>query len=206
MASIPIALNAGGVTRFLKHIQDAGVPTKVTVAYLKGAGFKSSNDVSLLNLFKSLGFLDASGAPTDTWKGYRDKTQSRVVLASAIRSCYPELFNLYPDANSRGDQEVTNWIKANSSYSDLQATRALKTFKYLVADADFIGPATGAGSSAGSQPASQPANPQSAPTVISNLRATPSVNINIELHLPATDDEKVFESFFRAMKKNLLDG
>ncbi|MEO5921401.1 MAG: DUF5343 domain-containing protein [Pseudolysinimonas sp.] len=201
MATIPIALNGGGIPRFLKHIQDAGVPSKVTVAYLKSAGFKSSNDVSLLNLFKGLGFLDASGIPTGTWKSYRDKTQAKAVLAEAIRACYPDLFHLYPDASSRSDTEVVNWIKANSSYSELQASRALKTFRYLAAEADFSGTVTASASSPAATAAPAPAPAPALPLV----RNMPSVNINIELHLPATDDEKVFESLFKAMKKNLLD-
>jgi hypothetical protein len=202
MATIPIALNGGGIPRFLRHIQDAGVPTKVTVGYLKGAGFKSSNDVSLLNLFKSLGFMDSAGAPVSTWKAYRDKTQSKAVLAVAIRNCYEDLFSLYPDANTRSDVDITNWIKANSSYSELQASRALKTFKYLVAEADFSAVPAPAGTTPMAAGAPVFAPPPSIPAVVRNM---PSVNINIELHLPATDDEKVFESLFRAMKKNLLD-
>jgi len=30
------------------------------------------------------------------------------------------------------------------------------------------------------------------------------LNINIQLTIPDTDDEKVYESFFKAMKKHLL--
>lgn len=37
-----------------------------------------------------------------------------------------------------------------------------------------------------------------------NAGADLNVNINVELTLPETTDEKVYEAFFRAMRKHLL--
>ena len=43
MASLPYSPQPSAIPKFLKHIQGAGVPTKVTQAYLASVGFRSSN-------------------------------------------------------------------------------------------------------------------------------------------------------------------
>jgi len=42
------------------------------------------------------------------------------------------------------------------------------------------------------------------PNIVSDLGQNVTLNINIQLTIPDTDDEKVYENFFKAMKKNLL--
>lgn|ERR1022692_472082 len=93
--TVPVSVSSTSIPRFLDHIRSAGVPAKVTTAYLKSAGFKSSNDHSLLKIFKDLGFLSSDGTPTDIWRSYRaDEQQAKIVLGHAINYCYAGLFHL----------------------------------------------------------------------------------------------------------------
>ena len=50
MANYPYLTNTGKITPFFLHIQEAGVPPKVTHHYLASVGFKSSNDRPLISL------------------------------------------------------------------------------------------------------------------------------------------------------------
>lgn len=52
------------------------------------------------------------------------------------------------------------------------------------------------------QPA--PAAPQGQPVYQVAAQATPQIAINIQLHLPETDNPEVYQNLFKALKENLL--
>lgn len=200
--TIPVTISSNSIPRFLEHIRTAGIPNKVTNPYLKSVGFKSSNDGALIGIFKTLGYIDNSGAPTDTWKAYRNTAKAPVVLAEAIRHAYSGLFNIYPDAHRKDDEAILNWIRSNSNYAGLTVNRALTTFKTLCREADFnkhesVAKQTEAVSAA--------TDAQAAPSVSVAGSALKNININLELHMPATTDPKIYENFFAAMRKHLVD-
>lgn len=202
MVTLPVTQNAGSIARFLKHIQSAGVPPKVNNPYLKSVGFKSSNDSALIGVLKAIDFIDPAGTPTERWKAYRDTTKAGAVLAEAIRACYDGLFQIFPDAERKDDEAISNWIRSNSDFSGLTVERAVRTFKALGAEADFNAkPATTTATlatPAAGAPAAEMARIISQP-------AGPNVNINIELQLPSTNDPVVYENFFKAMKQHLFN-
>jgi hypothetical protein len=111
MVTLPVTQNAGSIARFLKHIQSAGVPPKVNHPYLKSVGFKSSNDAALIGVLKAIDFIDPAGTPTERWKEYRDTTKAGGVLAEAIRACYGGLFQIFPDAERKDDEAISNWVR-----------------------------------------------------------------------------------------------
>ena len=53
----------GKLPNLLSKIREAGVPPKANKPWLKSLGYTSSNDPSLLGVLRSIGFIDASGAP-----------------------------------------------------------------------------------------------------------------------------------------------
>jgi hypothetical protein len=206
MATFPYTMNVGGVAKFLKHIRDSGVPSKVTVAYLQSVGFRSSNDRRLIAVLKDIGFLDDQGRPTDSWRQYRGSGGKRE-LGRAIRTGYGELFDIYPDAQTRDDEAITNFIRGHSEYGARVVGFALNTFRVLCAEADFA---------AGAEPRLPTSNTDSAPqaagqpavqvaTTPASVGPAATVNINIQLTLPASEDGKLYDAFFAAMKKHLLD-
>ena len=203
MPTLPVTQSAGSISRFLKHIQSAGVPPKVNNPYLKSVGFKSSNDAALIGILKAIGFIDGAGSPTDRWKDYRDATKARVVLADGVRTCYAGLFQIFPDADRKDDEAISNWIRSNSEFSGLTVERAVRTFKALCMEADFTTPAIESTVSVDSQQAGPPQNTSAMP-VFSNTSG-PSVNVNIELQLPSTNNPEVYDNFFKSMKKHLFD-
>jgi hypothetical protein len=190
------------ISRFLSHIRTANVPNKVTVAYLKSAGFKSSNDTKLIGIFKALGFLDQSGVPTELWKQYRgDSATAKSLLGQAVKKHYAGLFELYSDAERKDDEAIGNWIKANSSLGQDGVARGVRTFKTLAAEADFSGTKT-----TSSTPAETGTETKETTAQLIHSRAeAPRVNINIELQIPATDNKDIYDNFFAAMKKHLFD-
>lgn len=72
--------NVGSLTKVLEDIRTAGVPERVTFEFLKTLGFKSSNDRPIIGVLKAIGFLDANGTPTDSYRSFRDPNLGPKVL------------------------------------------------------------------------------------------------------------------------------
>lgn len=139
MANIPYLTKTSAVKDFLKKIQETGEPSKVTIAYLKTIGFTSSNDQPLLPVFKFLGFLDSSGAPTDLYRKYRNKKEAPKVLGRAVSSAYSGLYATYPDAHKRDAEALANYFRESTGLGERAVSAIVNTFKTLSESADFEG-------------------------------------------------------------------
>jgi len=63
-------------------------------------------------LLKGLGFLDENGSPTERYFAFLDHSQSRRVLAEALREGYDELFALNKNAQKLSLDEVKGKLKS----------------------------------------------------------------------------------------------
>lgn len=189
------------VTEFFNTMKSIGVPkTKVTRDSIKSYGFKSSNDRYLLGVLKSLGFLGDDSLPTERWQDYRSKTKAGPVMASAIKAAYPGLFDTYEDAYARDDEALRDYFRANTQVADSVVEFMSKTFKNLCDLADFKAVPAEAPVSEPTVPLPTKEGAARIPTVTPGL----TVNINIQLTLPATDDESVYDKLFASLKRNLF--
>ena len=203
MADYTYTPSPTNVGRFLKHIQDAGVPPKVTQKHLESVGFKGKNDRYLIGVLKFIGFLDGSGSPTSIWKGYKDKSKAKQVLAGVLRESYSDLFSTYPDAYRKDNEALHNYFASQTGLAKVTVDRMVGTFKILCESADFDEPQPPAGT-ASTNGASLKADPPVPAPQEATAFTTPAVHINIELHLPPTADASVYEKLFAAMKKHLI--
>jgi Family of unknown function (DUF5343) len=208
MADFPYMTNPNAIKKFLEHIQKAGVPDKVTTRYLVQSGFKSTNDRPLIGVLKSIGFITSDGTPTPVWQSYRNRTSGPKVLAGVLQKAYSDLFRLYPDAHRKDNEALRNYFSAHTKVAESTLALIVSTFRALCASADFADPV---------QPNQNPEPEEEVPTlgqpgarqkvivVEEKVRsATPAININIQLQLPATDDAKIYDNLFAAMKKYLF--
>jgi Family of unknown function (DUF5343) len=201
----PYTPNPAAIPRFLAVIQTTGQPDKVDGKYLRSVGFKSGNDNYLPGVFKTIGFLDPQGKPTDMWSAYRDKDRGKGVLASAIRRGYSELFKTYPDAYRKDNEALRNFFTIhNEKLGESTLALVVATFKRLCDNADFDRSADDGGAPAPAAPHVVPPVVVTPPTVTTGRFGEPSVNINIELHLPPTEDASIYEKLFAALRKHLL--
>ncbi len=65
-------------------VRDAGVPDRFTHSFLKQLGFASSTDRGVINVMKSLRFLDESSVPTERYKHYRDPARGCPVARRSL--------------------------------------------------------------------------------------------------------------------------
>ena len=198
MATIPYTPNPKNVKEFFETIQGLGIPPKLNQTYLSTIGFKSSNDRYLIGLSKSLGFVDTAGKPTTKWRDFRYKDKAPKVMADPVKTAYADLYSTYPDADKKEDDTLQNYFARTSGVADSVARLMVRTFKNLcelaafeaVAEEEHVTtPTAPAGEKVGEMP------PGVKPVTL---------NINIQLQLPATEDATIYEALFSALKKNLF--
>lgn len=149
---------------------------------------------------KTIGFTDGSGSPTDLWKEARTGLGS--AMAKGIKAGYGSLYQTYPNAHQQSNEAIKNFFKANSAVGDAAVSKMVSTFKALVGIADF-----GAVDSA---PSGQSPDLHQAPSVQVS-RGKPqgaggvNLTLNIELQVPSDPTGEVYDKFFAAMKKHLID-
>ncbi|MCI0404976.1 MAG: DUF5343 domain-containing protein [candidate division Zixibacteria bacterium] len=205
MAEFPYTPNAASLKRFFVQIQTIGTPSKVTIKWIQSLGFKTSNDRSILSILKSLGFTDNSGTPSEKWQAYRNKKQAGSVLAMALREAYSSLFETYPDANRKDDEALRNFFSSHTTVGDKALSYMVRTFKTLTGIAEFNGAPT---------LLNLDEEGNDLPKVKSRIKPEYrldldtskdiTINVNIQLQLPASDDATIYEKLFEALNKYVL--
>jgi hypothetical protein len=204
MASYPYVLTPAKLKQFLKDIQSAGVPDKVTYKYLESMGFKSKNDRAIVPVLKFIDFIDSSGVPTSYWQHFRNKREAPAVLGKAIQDTYAELFTVFPDAPRKDTEALRNFFSTHTKVGDRALSGIVATFQALCELADFSAdPPKMEGEPAAS---GRPTPSEIAATVAkaTTTRDGVTINVNIEIGVPATDDPDVYDHFFKALKKHVL--
>ena len=201
MIEFPYTLVPKRLQQFLERIPTDGQPTKVTVKTLEERGFRSSNDRSILRVIKSIGLTDDSGVPTQFWSHYRDRGKNRIILANLVRNTYNDLFHVYPDAQSRPEADLANFMSAKSKAPATTVRLMVATFQTLCALADFDNDREFLSDlpdiSTDTYEAHQVnLKPSRSPSMLPSLQ--------LILHLPETNDPDVYDAIFRSMAYHLL--
>lgn len=186
----------------LNAIQTAQAPEKFSQKFLQSLEFKSSSDRLIINVLKSLGFLDDSGKPTHRYYEYLDQTQSKKVLADGIREAYIDLFRVNKNAHTLGRTEVINKLKTLSQgqYTDGVLGHMASTFTNLVKHADF---------SASKTPEHKVGEEEiEEETDHDNTQEDEGIKVkglvyNINIVLPETRDNAVYDAIFQSLRRHL---
>lgn len=124
---------------FFNSLMNAQAPQKFTLKFLEQLEFKSTNDRLLIGILKALKFIDAESVPQQRYFEFIDQTQSKIVLAEAIKDAYSDLFAVNKNANDLSEIEVKNKFKTllQGGKSDHVFSLMAKTFRALCDYADF---------------------------------------------------------------------
>jgi hypothetical protein len=199
MADFPYTPQPGKIKDLFLKVQNAGVPDKVTLKYLTSIGLKSTNDRYLVSVLKFIGFIDSSNIPTDKWTQYRSKKKAEEVLGEAIKTSYSSLFQTYPEAQNESKETLRDFFSSHTTVAESTLDYIVRTFQSLIKLARFDGkvveePKSLTGAKL-SPSVSQPHLGTKQPV---------SINVNIELHLPATEDQSIYDKLFESLKKHIL--
>lgn len=201
MSETPYTVWPAKIPEYFAKFQEAGIPPKVDREWLKTVGFNSGNDGYIISVLKYIKFVDASNVPTETWKMYKDPTKARAVIAQAVKEGYKELFETYLDANRKDREALYAFFISKTGKAKVTVDYMVTTFLNLCQLADFEAeaPKIRVQPRAKSEVSGIPVAPLRPEKGI-----VPEIHVNIQLHLPATNDPTVYETLFKSLRKHLL--
>jgi len=196
----------GKLTVLLDKIRKIGIPKKATQGWLETLGYKSKNDRTMLKVIEFIGFLDESRVPTEVWKKYRGADHQKV-LAIAIKTGYAELFNVYPIAWECSTSELESFFSTHTTAGKQVINKTVSTFTTLCGLADF---------SDGDEiktivkyPDKKLKKAEKKEVATSETYKTgvisPSLHINIQIHISADSSTEQIDQIFMSMSKHLKD-
>jgi hypothetical protein len=200
----------GSILDAVKH---ARAPERFTNKFLSDLGFASTNDRPTIGVLKALGFLDDNGAPTQRYFDFLDEEHSGQVLAQGIRDAYEDLFTVNKKANDMSATAVKGKLKTllQGSKKDAVLTKMASTFTALCKLADFEAkPHTAQESAATPVETSKTPKKQGDRPAASLPRApaasdkSVSLGYSINIELPSTRDQQVYDAIFRSLREHLL--
>jgi hypothetical protein len=203
----PYVLNNGKIAKLLEAIGDAAKPSRFSYEFLKNIGFGSSNDRAFVSLFRYLGLVNENGAPTAAYDEIRDTGRRPFALGQTIKQAYADLFAINTSIHKASDADIKAAISRVTGKDAAYVGRAFSTFKALLGIAKFDGPR-------GAEKPVEPAQSAEAAAEDEALRIeprredeprrrSPSLNYNIEIHLPATTDISVYNAIFKSLRDTL---
>ena len=208
-------LKPSAIPAYFDAMLDAKPPERFSVKFLENLGFTSTNDRLFIGILKDLGFLNRDGAPQPRYFEFLDRSISKQTVAAGIRDSFAELFTINTRANELGVEEVKNKLRTlfAGRKTPLVIGNIAKTFKALCDYADFSvsapsNAAPQARNDAGSPEAEVPA--PEAPTAVVTKPNPPSGKImvsglqyHINIVLPDTRDQAVYDAIFRSLREHL---
>jgi hypothetical protein len=182
----------------LEQIQKGRVPPKFTYDHLKQLGFPSSNDRPIIPVLKALGFLDASGVPQERYRRYKDPSNAKRVLAEGIRDAYTDVFGIDESAYKLPADKVKGIFARLSEKGESVTEKMALTFRALVDQADFSTPLID------EEHEDEEKVPVEQDGRGPHETRTLALRHDVHVHLPISDDIKVYDAIFRSLRENLL--
>lgn len=202
MPEFPYIFNLSNLKAFIENISELGEPLKISKDYLISLGYTSSNDRPIRRIMLHIGFANSDGTPTDNYRQFRDKSQAGKVMARCLREAYAELFKTFPNACQKDDEALANFMRPYTKYSNDILGRSVRTFKLLCSFATFNGIQEEVEVDGGIKTV-----PKDKLKVVSEdyTKNGMTINLNIQLSLPATEEFEIYDKIFESLKKHLLD-
>lgn len=205
----------GAIPAYFDAMLDAQPPERFSVKFLENLGFTSTNDRLFIGILKDLGFLNRDGAPQPRYFEFLDRSLSKQTVAAGIRESFGELFAINTRANDLSVEEVRNKLRTlfAGKKTDLVIGHIAKTFKALCEYADFSASITSPPappSQNESKSPSVPAPNSEMPAAVVPKQHPPSGKItvsglqyHINVVLPDTRDQAVYDAIFRSLREHL---
>lgn len=213
--SLPYLATNKNISTLFEKISSAKIPEVFTHSFLQTTiGLKGTNDRSLIPLLKSLGFLDQSNIPTQSYrllKGHNAKP----AIAQGIKLAYGQLFDADQTANKLSPEKLKSLVAQVAGTDDGATSPICNTFLALVKSADFeTDVVNGNGvknvdqdgtesdeSEVESEPAARKRDDGNLYKKPSSGNLRPEFHYNIQVHLPSNSSEETYLNIFNALRK-----
>lgn len=201
---VPYMPSVKNLSKILDSIQHAAVPQSFTYEFLRDLGFTSSNDRSIIKIFKYLGFLDAAGRPQTSYRDFVDHTKTKTILAERLEAAYDDLYTSNKKAHEKTVDELKGWFRSKTGKGDAVSSKMASTFKSLASYADFTKSKKSHQTQHQETPQEPPA-PTKAPEVpVIKGESKFGLVYRLEIHLPDTQNIETYRAIFKALREELM--
>jgi Family of unknown function (DUF5343) len=204
-ANLPYLPTPGSIKTALERIQSAATPERVTADFIQTKlQIKGGTGANIPAFLKKVGFVNSDGTPSDLYKRFRNVSTSGEAVAQALRFGYRELFEVNEYCYELAEKDLLSLIcQVTGAAADSSTAKlTVASFRNLKAFADFDAKPKVEEFSEGSSAISTPYSPP--PSHEGKLGLNLSYTIN--LNLPATSDQAVFNAIFRSLREHLING
>ncbi|CAG9214730.1 conserved hypothetical protein [Paraburkholderia sabiae] len=207
-ASLPYLVSYKNVERLFSGISAAKVPDNFTQTFLaQTLGLKASGDRPFIPLMRTLGFIDASGRPTASYRELKNPQHAKVAIANAIRMAYAPLFAANEAAHTLSSEQLRGLIAQVAGTDEEMTKRIAYTFTALSKQGEFATTSrkTKADANETDEQSDESDDEQQVP--IEKLKVArrdglrPEFHYNFQIHLPANGTEETYLSIFNALRK-----
>jgi hypothetical protein len=199
----------GAIPAYFDAVLSAQPPERFSYKFLENLGFTSTNDRLFVGILKDLGFLTADGVPQQRYYDFMDRSQSRLILADAIRDAFNDLFAVNKKANELNAKDTKNKLRTlyAGKKTDKIIERIAKTFTALCENADFskstavVKKESDDKSKAVKEEVQQKTD--KGITTIGSAISLDSLQYHINIVLPESRDQAVYDAIFRSLREHL---
>ena len=204
--TIPYLASPGSIKTALEKIRSAATPERVTKDFVTSVlQIKGGTGSTIPPYLKRIGLVGSDGAPTDLYKQFRNPARSGAAIADAIKTGYRELLQANEYFYKLSDKDLKSLIvQVTGLGSDDRVVVLIhSTLVYLRGFAKFE-----SNEQAEMLQTTDATNELPRQVTISSAPPSGRVGLNlsytINLNLPATSDQAVFNAIFRSLKEHLL--
>jgi hypothetical protein len=205
--SLPYLHSPGSLKTALERIRAATTPERVTLDFVNNTlQMKGGAGSALIPFFKKIGLVGSDGTPTELYKRVRNPSLGGTAIAEAIKSGYAPLRQVNESFYDLPEKDLNKLVlQVTGLAHDNQVAKLIfSTLKALKAFADFKSPGV-----------EEVVNPKDIVSIVTPSGGpsnggseAPRLGLNlaytINLNLPATPDQAVFNAIFKALKEHLI--
>lgn len=204
-ANLPYVASPGSIKTALEKIRSAATPERVTKDFVTTVlQIKGGTGGNIPPFLKRIGFVGSDGVPTDLYRKFRNPATGGAAVADAIRIGYKDLLQANEYFYKLSDKELLALIvQVTGVEADNRAAAlTLSSIKALKAFANF----DAVENRPEVQDRQEPATKDVGSPPHQNMKGSLGLNLSytINLNLPATTDQAVFNAIFRSLKEHLL--
>lgn len=216
-STYPYTNSVGGLISTLHKLRKV-FPPSVTTKTLAQWGFAPKNERYVIGVLKYLGVIDEDGKKSPEASkvfSHHNDADFEEAFSKIVRERYSGLFEIHGDDTWTCDQDdLVSFFRHEDETSATVGARQARTFQALADTAGTRGTEALPSPSKSTPGPKKPAVPKKkkktttmpvpeAP-VPSDTRAV-GLTVRIELNLPATTDQKVYDGIFKSVRKYLID-
>ncbi|HXI84958.1 MAG TPA: DUF5343 domain-containing protein [Verrucomicrobiae bacterium] len=193
--NLPYLPSYKNVGKLFEKIATAKTPDAFTNQFLyETLGLKSAGDRPLINLLKTLGFVDGSGKPTQSYSLLKNPSAAKLAIAQAVRKAYEPLFAANEKAYEVTGTDLKGLISQVAGTDENLTSKIAGTFSTLAKLGNFVGVQPEK-----EEPDEKKRKDEDKSSGAGQLRS--EFHYNIQIHLPSNASEETYLSIFSAFRK-----